>query len=127
MDCKLWSFGITMDTIRLCKLIGVEPDGSLVVTAISPMKWGEKLILNCQHEALAPGGKTAFEIILTDCRDVHWRVYAHLKHPEDITLPVATVVNIRLGTGQHRKPFQMLTDFFGLTISYGELVVQQSL
>lgn len=69
---------------------------------------------------------TPFTLQLDDCREIQWRVYAHLKHPEDQTLPTATFVNLRLGSDNHRKPLHLLTDFFGLTVSYGALRLEKT-
>jgi hypothetical protein len=72
-----------------------------------------------------PEVSVPFDIYLSDCREHQWRVYAHLKHPEDQTLPTATFVNLRLGSDNHRKPLHLLTDFFGLTVSYGQLRLEK--
>ena len=64
--------------------------------------------------------------MLHDCRDIQWRVYAHLKLPDDPTMSVAatSLVDVRLGSDQHRKPLHMLTDSFGITVTYQTLTVE---
>lgn len=111
-----------MDTGKLAGLLNAPEGGVFSVTNIQLLSWGNDLTFDCLYE---PEGLPAlpFKLVLNDCRELQWRVYAHLKHPEDKTLPVAMLVNLRLGTDMHRKPLHMLTDFFGLTVSYGTLTV----
>ena len=110
-----------MDKVRLSEMLGLEAQGTFRVRAIALDGWGSSLTLDCQHEVGTPTVTTPFTLQLIDCRELQWRVYAHLKHPEDQTLPTATFVNLRLGSDNHRKPLHLLTDFFGLTVSYGVL------
>ena len=114
-----------MDKIRLSEMLGLPSPGTFQVQTIALDGWGSSLTLNCLYESISPALVTAFILRLTDCRELQWRVYAHLKHPEDQTLPTATLVNLRLGSDNHRKPLHMLTDFFGLTVSYGTLNVEK--
>lgn len=78
--------------------------------------WGSSLKFDCLYNRL--GTVTAFTLQLENSREIQWRVYAHLKHPEVQTLPTATFVNLRLGSDNHRRPLHLLNDFFGLTVSY---------
>jgi len=48
-----------------------------------------------------------------------------LQHPEDRTLPATAIVNLRLGTAGQRKPLQVLTDAFALTVHYGTLSISR--
>ena len=114
-----------MDKIRLSEMLGVQGSGVFQVKAIALDGWGSSLTLDCFYEATAPASITPFKLRLQDCRELQWRVYAHLKHPEDQTLPTATLVNLRLGSDNHRKPLHVLTDFFGLTVNYGTLQVEK--
>jgi hypothetical protein len=110
-----------MDKVRLSEMLGLPAAGTFQVKAIALEGWASSLTLDCLYEVGSPTIITPFKLHLLDCRELQWRVYAHLKHPEDQTLPTATLVNLRLGSDNHRKPLHVLTDFFGLTISYGTL------
>ncbi len=113
-----------MDKARLSDLLGISQGGAFQVKTIVPDGWGSSLTFDCLCEVAS--SKTFFILKLDDCREIQWRVYAHLKHPEDQTLPTATFVNLRLGSDNHRKPLHLLTDFFGLTVSYGTLRLEKS-
>jgi hypothetical protein len=110
-----------MDKVRLSEMLGLQSQGTFRVRTIALDGWGSTLTLACQYEISTPTVITPFTLQLIDCRELQWRVYTHLKHPEDQTLPTATFVNLRLGSDNHRKPLHLLTDFFGLTVSYGVL------
>jgi hypothetical protein len=113
-----------MDTAKLCAAISAEPGGTFWFNDIHLHQWGQEIVLNGLYDPpIAVESPVTFRIVLRDCRDIEWRVYAHLRPPEDKTLPVATLVNVRLGSNGHRKPLHLLTDFFGLKISYGEMLI----
>lgn len=113
-----------MDKIKLSEMLGVQPSGMFQVKAIELSGWGNEMRLACTYTLTLPETSVPFDIHLTDCREHQWRVYAHLKHPEDQTLPTATFVNLRLGSDNHRKPLHLLTDFFGVTVSYGGMALK---
>lgn len=114
-----------MDKIRLSDMLGLPPLGTFQVKSITLGGWGSTLVLDCLYELSNPTNVTSFTLRLLDCRELQWRVYAHLKHPEDQTLPTSTFVNLRLGSENHHKPLHLLTDFFGLTVSYGLLRIEK--
>lgn len=110
-----------MDRAKLSDMLGARPGGMFHVKHVHLGGWGSHLELACEYETGDQKAMIPFRLMLEDCRDMQWRVYAHLRHPEDQTLPTATVVNLRLGTDGHRKPLHVLTDFFGLTVTYGTM------
>ena len=115
-----------MDQPKLCDLLRV-PYGSLFrVDEVRLRDWGGGLVLDCRCEPGQPDSPVPFQIILKDCRDIQWRVYAHLSHTEGAPLPPTPVVNIKLGSPTHRKPLALLTDAFGVTISYGEIAIHRT-
>ncbi len=114
-----------MDKIRLAEMLGLKPHGSFRIEAIHVENWGSQIRLDALYDTLPPDPPAAFHLMLDDCRDLQWRVYAHLKHPEDQTLQTTLLVNIRLGVGGHHKPLHLLTDSFGLTVSYGTLTLKR--
>ncbi len=114
-----------MDQAKLCEAIGIQQGGSFFIIDLGFLNWGQEIRFNCRYEPPESGAIVYFEMRLKDCRDLQWRVYAHLTLPEGSMPPPAALVNLRLGSSQHRKPFQMLTDSFGITILYGDLLIQK--
>jgi hypothetical protein len=115
-----------MDRQQIAEQLGAHPYGAFWVRDIHLFNWGFEVILECLYEPGSPADPIPFQMMLADCRDLQWRVYAHLQPPEDRSLPATNLVNIRLGTEHHRKPLHILTDAFGLSISYGTLVIQKN-
>ncbi|MCA0457360.1 MAG: hypothetical protein LCI00_25540 [Chloroflexi bacterium] len=114
-----------MDKGRLSEMLGLQPMGTFLVKSVTAGGWGSSLGFACLYELSPSSEPFTFTLQLDDCREIQWRVYAHLKHAEDQTLPTATFVNLRLGSDNHRKPLHLLTDFFGLTVSYGTLRLEK--
>lgn len=104
-----------MDKAKLAEALGVESHGGFHISGFQLSNWGNNLILTGEYigEPAIP-----FQIRLEDCRELQWRVYAHAA-----AQPSAALVNLRLGTDQHRKPLVMLTDAFGLTVLYGQITL----
>lgn len=118
--------GVLMDKPKLCDLLGARYYGTFWVRDVHLRDWGSDLVLDCSYDPGQPDAPIPFQIMLQDCREIQWRVYAHLKHLEDMTLPAAELVNIALGTENHHKPLNLLTDSFGLTVLYGGLQVTKA-
>jgi len=110
-----------MDKPQLAEKLGLPPGGVFQITDMQWVGWGSDMIFECLYEV--EGDNIPFQMILKDCREQHWRVYAHVEAGENGKRPAAALVNLRLGSDQHRKALNMLTDFFGLTIFYGELTI----
>lgn len=115
-----------MDKTTLAERLNAAPDGTFMIRDVHYAHWGSEIVFLCSYQ---PPGLTVampFKLVLNDCREMQWRVYAHLRAPEDQTLPEATLVNILLGRDSHRKPLHILTDFFGMNVSYGTLMIEKS-
>src|SRR5690349_3915935 len=110
---------IFMDKPKLAERLGAPPDGSFQINDMQLLGWGSDIVFVCVYQAEA--AHIPFQMILHDCREMHWRIYAHPGSSDDQTRPPAALVNLRLGSDQHRKPLNMLTDYFGLTVLYGVL------
>jgi hypothetical protein len=117
--------GQPMDRLKLCEALDVPAGGAFWVKELRLLRWGNEVVFVCVYELDTAERTTPFHIILEDCRELQWRVYVHLKHPEDATLPATGMVNIQLGSGDHRKAMHILTDSFGLSVSYGTLRIQR--
>jgi hypothetical protein len=109
-----------MDKLKIAEMLDSHPYGAFSIRDMRLTGWGKDVVFECLYEPGAPGKPVPFQVMLKDCRDMHWRVYAHGDGQV-----AATIVNINLGTGQHRKPAQILTDYFGLTVLYGEVVIEK--
>ena len=105
-----------MDAVH--EALGVEPDGLLFVRDVYVSEWGRTVRLSCIYR-LSPSAGQLLTITFYECRELKWRIYA-LDDGRD----EAAVVEARLGRGGHRSPAHLLTDRFGLTLTYGELLVQ---
>lgn len=102
-----------MDQSRITDSLGLPPGSAITLTAVRPVLWGQDLIF----DGMCAG--VAFQLVLTDCRDIRWQLYAHTQVEGRPAFPPATIVNLSLGKDQHRSALRMLTDYFGLTVSYG--------
>lgn len=111
-----------MDKLKIAEALGSHPYGAFWIQAMRVDGWGRDLAFDCLYEPGAPSKPVPFQLTLKDCREMRLRVYAHA---DGTGMPAASIVNISLGTGQHRKPANILTDYFGLTVSYGELVIEK--
>jgi hypothetical protein len=111
-----------MDQGRLAGLMEAQAGGQFVILGMRLVHWGSELHFDGRY-APGEGAPIRFLLRLTDCREIQWRVYAHLLPLEDQTLEETGLVNLRLGDSNHRRPLHMLTEAFGLTVSYGALVV----
>jgi hypothetical protein len=111
-----------MDRGTVCERLGMPLGGTFWIKDVHFFGWGNEVVFDWHYDA--PGGPSVpFQMVLQDCRELQWRVYAHLQHPEDRTLPATALVNLRLGTEGHRKPLQVLTDAFALTVLYDKLLL----
>ncbi len=111
-----------MDKARLLDVIGGPDGGMFWVRDMRLDGWGSAVTLECGY-VLSADEMIRFDLLLTDCREIQWRIYAHLQPPATASRILTSLVNIRLGTDNHRKPLQILADAFGLTISYGKLEI----
>jgi hypothetical protein len=109
-----------MDKLKLAEALGSHPYGVFWIHDLRLVGWGQDLVFECVYEPGAPSKPVRFQLVLKDCREMRWRVYSHA----DGATP-ASIVNIAFGTGQHRKPANILTDAFGLTVLYGEYVIEK--
>ncbi len=91
-------------------LLAIADDTPITLTDLTVSGWGRALIFR----GLA--GERPFTLTFDDCREMRWRIYAHL----DVSEPTP-LVEFAPGRDQHRSPAQMLTGHFGLSVFYGAL------
>jgi hypothetical protein len=95
-------------------LYGLPPDTPLTLRALHVRHWGRTL-----HFEGDAGGR-AFTMTFDDCREIRWRVYAHL----DESALDTPLVDFTSGRDQHRSAANLLTGHFGLSVYYGTLRVE---
>jgi hypothetical protein len=95
-----------VDKLKIAEVLGAHPYGAFWVKDIHLFSWGNEVVFECLYEPGAPAEPIPFQVVLQDCRDIQWRVF-------------------HLGTSDHRKPLHMLTDSFGITVSYQALTIEK--
>ncbi len=94
--------------------LGLDPQTVILFTDLQIDGWGRTLIFS------GAAGDVRFTLTFDECREMRWRVYAHLDAHEPTTLH-----DFALGRDQHRSPVQLLTDHFGLSLFYGTIQLQR--
>lgn len=108
-----------MDRQKIADALGLSPGTSLYLTKLDFLAWGN----NLHFEAIA-GEDRAFALQFRDCREWKWQTYTHMDSA-GASFPRTELVNFRLGRSQHRSPAHLLTEHFGLSLLYGEVLVIQ--
>jgi hypothetical protein len=101
-----------MPVDNLTSSLQIPDESTIVLLGLRVEDWGRTLVLPARFRT-PDGVEGAFTITLTDCREMRWRLYAH--HQAE----GAALVDFALGTPQHRKPANVLSEAFGLTVLYG--------
>ncbi len=108
-----------MDETKIAATLGLPPETDLQLTGLDMELWGQTL----RFTGIA--GEIAFQLLLMDCREIRWQLYAHLQIAERPAFPPTMIADLSLGKDQHRQPLQLLTDYFGLTVRYGTLQIKK--
>jgi hypothetical protein len=103
----------------LYEWLGLDAGSPIDVQDIHLLDWGRTLRLACASRS-PDGSVRRFDLVFHDCRELKWRVYAF-----DDGRDAVSLVDARLGRGGHRSPAHLLTDRFGLTLTYGELALER--
>lgn len=119
-----------MDRAKIIEALGLIEGGGFSITDMQMVQWGRDLIFECEYltASMTTGADDAvdFRLIFHDCRDIKYRVYAHIgAHETGHVADVADVVEISLGQGHHRKDANILTNCFSINIAYGEVFVEK--
>ena len=102
---------------ELLAMLGMAAGGALVVRRMTVVDWGRTLEFACAYRH---GETVAFTLAFVDCREIKWRVYVHAA-----ALDEAVVGDLTLGRSGHRSPAHLLTEFFGMSLFYGELAIRR--
>ena len=108
---------VPVDQNKISEALNLPPGESIYLEGLQLVVWGQDMIFNGHY------GDTPFTLTLTDCRELRWQLYSHMRPDERTPFPHAALVNLSLGKDQHRQPLHMLTDYFGLSVSYGQCVI----
>jgi hypothetical protein len=108
---------VPVDQNKISEALNLPPGESIYLEGLQLVVWGQDMIFNGHY------GDTPFTLTLTDCRELRWQLYSHMRPDERMPFPCAALVNLSLGKDQHRQPLHMLTDYFGLSVSYGQCVI----
>ena len=119
-----------MDQPRLIETLGLVPGGGFSIVDIQMVQWGRELVFEVVYRTASrnapPDDPVHFNLIFRDCREIRYKVYAHISLQEQgIVTAVADVAELMLGKGQHRRDANILTNHFGVTLSYGEVLVER--
>jgi len=118
-----------MDKSKIVNALGLVPGGDMSISDIQMVQWGRDIIFECVYRTaarnVAPDDPVLFRLIFQDCREVKYRIYAHIGvHEQGQVTRIADVVELSLGHGNHRRDANILTNHFGVTISYGSVRVE---
>ena len=119
-----------MDRSKIIDALGLVPDGGISITDIQMVQWGRDLIIECRYQTVslntAPDDPVYFRLVFRDCREIKYKVYAHIGiHEHGRVTPLADVAEISLGQDSHRRDANILTNHFGLIVSYGQLTIER--
>ncbi len=119
-----------MDTVKIVELLGLVPGGSLSITDIQMVQWGRGLVFECVYQTRIMDGPedepVLFRLVFNDCREIRYKVYAHIGlHERGVVTMIADVAELLLGQGNHRRDANILTNHFGVTISYGDIHIEK--
>jgi len=107
----------SMDRQKITDALKLPPGTQLYFMNLQLGTWGNTL----HFEAIA-GEDVAFALEFRDSREWRWQTYTHMGASAD-DFPRTELVNFRLGRSQHRSPAHLLTEHFGLSLFYGDVVV----
>lgn len=107
-----------MDLAKLCAELDIPADSAIFVTGYDLLDWGRQVRLDCLYHA-PDGVEAVFVWWFDDVREMRWRLYIHHQGER------AALVDLSLGTGAQRKPAQLLTDAFALSLLYGTYRIER--
>ena len=95
------------------EILKLDHDAPILFTQLHVEGWGRSLIFD------GIAGDVRFTLTFDECREMRWRVYAHLDATEPTPLQ-----DFVAGRDQHRSPAQVLTGHFGLSLFYGTIKIE---
>ena len=119
-----------MDRRKIIEVLGLVPGGGFSITDMQMVQWGRDIIFECEYLTASvtagPDEPVQFRLIFSDCREIKYRVYAHISaHETGSVATFADVVEMVLGQSNHRKDASILTNCFSISITYGEVLIEK--
>ncbi|MAU08224.1 MAG: hypothetical protein CL607_00260 [Anaerolineaceae bacterium] len=105
--------------------LGLPEEAVIRLLDLEVGRWGRDFVFAAQAAA-NEASVILFKLAFYDCSETRWQTYTHIDLAIDAPLPTTTLVSYKLGRDQQRSPARLLTEHFGLSTFYGELVIQQS-
>ena len=106
-------------------LLGLPEEAIITLLDLVVGRWGRDFVFTAQAAA-GKGNVIPFKLAFYNCSETRWQTYTHIDLAIDAPLPKTTLVSYKLGRDRQRSPARLLTEHFGLSTFYGELVIQQS-
>lgn len=106
--------------------LGLPEEAVIRLLDLEVGRWGRDFVFAAQAASLNDEGIIPFKMAFYDCSETRWQTYTHIDLAIGAPLPTTTLVSYKLGRDQQRSPARLLTEHFGLSTFYGELVIQQS-
>lgn len=118
-----------MDKSKIINTLGLIPGGEMTISDIQMVQWGRDIIFECIYRTAAenvePDAPVLFRLVFQDCREIKYRIYAHIGvHEQGQVTKTADVVELSLGQGNHRRDANILTNHFAVTLSYGDIRIE---
>ena len=111
-----------MQRSKILTALKLVPNATIQLHGLELFAWGRDLNFLC--DALIPAQDPhPFILSFQDCRDTRWQVYTHQE--ATIAFPPAELISFAIGRSMHRSPARLLTEYFGLSLFYGDLLVKQ--
>lgn len=101
-----------MDLPKLCAELTIPNDSEIAIVGYALLDWGRQVRLDCRSHT-PDGVDGTFAWWFDDVREMRWRLYTHYQGERP------ALVDLSLGTGAQRKPAQLLTEAFALSLLYG--------
>jgi hypothetical protein len=117
-----------VDRGKIIDVLGLTTGGDFVIADLRLHEWGRAVQLTFEYTVIgpddAPEPPTLFDLTFHDCREVRLKTYAHIALAEVGGIAGrASLAEIALGHGNHRRDANLLTSHFGLTVSYGHIAL----
>ena len=115
-----------MDRGILVDRLGLVPGGGFSIADIQMVQWGRDMVFEMVYRTAPrnapPDPPVHINLIFQDCREIRYKVYAHIgMHEMGHVTAVADVAELLLGKSNHRREASILTNYFGVSVSYGTL------
>lgn len=120
-----------MDRTKIIDAIGLTPGGTFSVTDLQLLQWGREISLTFDYIGISPDNipddPVTFTLTFHDCRELRIKTYAHIALAEMGSIGHrASLAEIAMGHGNHRRDANMLTSHFALTLSYGTVSLRSN-